>query len=656
MRWTRRRTTTVLAAVLSGTCLATASTSGAATGGPAPLPADLDPLSYVLPEHMTWDDYRPVPGYDWTDSSHQPARKIRAALVLGDFEDQPFVAQEKGLTKDPASFYADFLINKPTALNRGHTVNEYWLEDSFGTVGVEADGFGPYRLDGTLAEYGITSDMNAPDKDCPTGSTCDKDLDTDLLAASTADTAAAVGGGEDYEFRYLLHAGYDESGTWEEYGPMMFKDKESVPDGIDPQTGEELGNPDPSRPNWAKSRYARPDGAWTSFFSAKQPWAHATPGVFSTQGESDGPSTFSHELSHIFGVLDNYGNPFAANADRDYSGPWDMLSRGTFNGPGGPHTRYKVPSDAGGTMGSHHMLRTKVRLGFVPPSDVRYVTKPELLKGPVVTEVVQREQPLTAQQRLNGLKYGMNVVLGNDTGDTACARPGKARCDGGGYDNYTVEVVNRVGYDSFTPDAGVLIAKTKNADTLPFLWVVDSHPDDLGATDYVKPDGTEQKYRFGDYRQLSDALFKAGRKGTNPAGKGLATAEETSNSYEDTGNAVKFLVLDKRVDRAGVLSYRVAALSTTPSPLLSYGVTAVPAGGTAQEARFTVTNTGTGTDVVRLSPTSSGPAKVLNDLVELRAGESRVVTVHRTGCAPVGLVATSEGKTDVRAEAPKAGC
>lgn len=656
MHWTRRRTSTVVAVFVCGALVATAGASSATSARGGGLPADIDPLSYVLPEHMTWDDYKPLPGYDWSDPSYQPPRKIRAALVLGDFTDQEFVVKEKGLTDDPAQFYADFLINEPGELNRGHTVNEYWLEDSFGTVGVEADGFGPYRLDGTLPEYGLTSDMNNPSADCPSGQSCDKDLDTDLLTASAADTAGGAAGGRDYQFRYLLHAGYDESGTWEEFGPMLFANKEEVTDAVDARTGEELGNPDPTKPNWAKTRYARPDGAWTSFFSAKQPWAHAVPGVYSTQGESDGPSTFSHELSHIFGVLDNYGNPFAANADRDYSGPWDMLSRGTFNGPGGPHTRYTVPTQAGGTMGSHHMLRTKVRLGFVPPSDVRYVTKPELMAGPVVVDVVQREQPMTTQQRLNGAKYGINVVLGRDTGDTACARPGQARCDGGGYNNYTVEVVNRVGYDSFTPDSGVLIAKTKNADTLPFLWVVDSHPDDIGAVDYIKPDGQAQMYRFGDYRQLSDALFKAGRRGTHPAGKGLATAEETSNSYEDTGNAVKFLILDKLLDRAGILTYRVAALSTTPSPLLRYGAAVEPAGATKDTAQFRVTNTGSATDVLRLSVTATGPAKVLNDLVELAPGASKVVTVYRTGCAGVGLTVASEGDLSKTATAPAVGC
>jgi M6 family metalloprotease-like protein len=666
VRIVRLRVTAAAAAVVALTAMGAAPSAAGSTPASA-LPRDIDPVSHVLPEHMTWADYKPVPGYDWNNPSYQPPRKIRAALVLGDFEDQKFVVQEQGLTTDPADFYKKFLITEPSALNRQHTINEYWLEDSFGAIGVDADAFGPYTLPGKLHEYGITSDMNRPAEDCPTGDSCNKDLDEELIAASAADvtTGMATNGGRDYDFRYLLHAGYDESGTWEEFGPMLFEHKEDVTDAVDPRVDQSLGNPDPAKNNYAKTRYDRPDGPWTSFFSAKQPWAHATPGVYSTQGESDGASTFAHELSHIFGVLDNYGSPFKENADRDYSGPWDMLSRGTFNGPGGPHQRYSVPSNKAATMGAHHMLRTKVRLGFVQPTDVNYVTRERLNAGPVVTDILQREQPMSVTQRLNGLKYGINVVLGQDTGDTKCARPSKALCSGTeSYDNYTVEVVNRVGYDSFTPDAGVLIAKTKNADLLPFLWVVDAHPDDIGAVDYIKPDGTPQPYRFGDYRQLSDALFKAGRRGTHPelAAKGYARAGETTNTFEDTGNNLKFLTLEKRKDSAGVLTYRVAVLLAKPSPLVQYGVDVAGATSGAPNSKgvsqhtFTVRNTGSAADIIRVTPTlTGGSAKVLNDLVEVPAGQTRTVTVYATGAGcGLQLAATSEGNTTVTKTAPAA--
>ena len=673
MRGHRRLRTGLCVLAALSLLLLGAAPGGAQTAEPAPFPADIDPLSHVLPEHMTWEDYQPVPGYDWTDPSHQPPRKVRAALILGDFTDQPFVVEQQGLTDDPADFYKRFLVTEPSELNRGHTINEYWLEDSFGVVGVDADAFGPYTLDGKLHEYGLTSDMNNPSQDCPTGDDCGKDLDTDLIEASAADvtTGIATNGGRDYDFRFLLHAGYDESGTWEEFGPMLFANPEDVTDEVDPRVGQPLGNPDPEKSNASKTRYDRPDGPWTAFFSAKQPWAHATPGVYSTQGESDGASTFAHELSHIFGVLDNYGNPFAANAARDYSGPWDMLSRGTFNGPGGPHNRWHVPSNQGATMGAHHMLRTKLRLGFMQPTDVVTVPRQALDLGPQIETVVQREQPMTALQRVNGLKYGFNIALGQDNSDLKCARPGAALCSGTeNYDNYTVEVVNRVGYDSFTPDAGVLIARTKNADLSPFLWVIDSHPDDIGAIDYIKPDGEPQPYRFGDYRQLSDALFKAGTRGAHPdpelAAKGYAANDQTTNTFVDEGNNLKFLIVDKLADSAGVLRYRVAVMRATPSPLLTYGVAVAgvesgdAAPGTVRPLRVQVTNTGSATDVIRVAAESAGSElKIVNDLVEVGAGESRWVTVHQRvpeTCAPVTVTLTSEGDTTKTATTQPVDC
>ena len=53
-------------------------------------------------------------------------------------------------------------------------------------------------------------------------------------------------------------------------------------------------------------------------------------------------AVLAHELSHNLGLPDNYNNPFAVQQVRSYTGPWSMMSRGSFNGPGGPHTRWQV--------------------------------------------------------------------------------------------------------------------------------------------------------------------------------------------------------------------------------------------------------------------------------------------------------------------------
>lgn len=106
-----------------------------------------------------------------------------------------------------------------------------------------------------------------------------------------------------------------------------------------------------------------------------------------------------------------------------------------------------------------------------------------------------------------------------------------------------------MGADSFTPDSGVMLAKTKNADAAPFTWVIDSNPQDIGMTDYVLPDGTKVPITIGDYRQLSDALLHAG------------TNSGSEFEFVDTANRLHFYVLDLQRDSRGVLSYTVAVRS-----------------------------------------------------------------------------------------------
>ena len=122
-------------------------------------------------------------------------------------------------------------------------------------------------------------------------------------------------------------------------------------------------------------------------------------------------------------------------------------------------------------------------------------------------------------------------------------------CDGGGFNNYTVEVVDRMGADSFTPDSGVLISKTKDQDRAPFQWAIDANPQDIEMVDFYRPDGTKAMITMGDYRQLSDALFHAG------------TRSGSEYEFTDEANRLHFYVLDVRRDSTGVLSYTVAVKS-----------------------------------------------------------------------------------------------
>ncbi|MGH2755396.1 MAG: hypothetical protein ACRDLB_13335 [Actinomycetota bacterium] len=590
--------------------------SKAAKGFPAPL----DPRSWVLPEHMEWSDYEPIPEVDWKDPDYAAPKTLRAALILGDFQDQKFRVAETtkdptgqfGLgVKDPAKYWLDILFKdaSPSTPQRGHTVGEYWLENSYGLIDVDAEAFGPYTMEGNMFEYGATDFGDS--SDCPDESGCSGDFDTELLSASTADVVAAQQEHGQFDFRFLLHAGYDESGVWLNFGQALFETKEDVT--------RKFGSPEPDHRNWANTRYVD----WTSFFAAQNIWSHALPGLIATEGESDGGSVYAHELSHVLGVLDNYNNPYAEEPDRAYSGPWDMMSRGTFNGPGGPFERWTIPPTQGATMGSHHMLRNKIRLGFIPPSEVLHISREALLaSGPLRTRILQRESPPATGDP--GLYSGVRVVLGQDRSSCDASEP---KCDEGGYDFYDLEVVNRQGFDSFIPDHGVIIAKTKAADASPFIWVIDSHPKDLKKVDYVRADGKKFYYPVGDYRQLADSAFHVG----NDDGKG----RDERNHYIDEANGLAFFILNKEDDE-GKLIYDVA-VQALGAPSLATASVEKSKGDIKENAVteqvFEVTNTGPQAGVFFLDVATKGEVKtkLLNNLLYLGPNETQEVIVYARG-------------------------
>ncbi|WP_257581866.1 M6 family metalloprotease domain-containing protein [Streptomyces sp. TLI_146] len=607
---------------------------------------------------MTWAEYRSVPGTDWANPNRQPTqRKFKGALVLLDYSDEDFsVTKPAGAAKfgnplpsaagipraQVPKFYEDFL-NKPGTLNHGHTINEYWMEDSGGRFGVGLTAFGAYRMPGKSYQYGIEPGMN-PDA-CPVGATCGKDIRADGKRAWVADVGA--GKAAEFDFVFYLMAGVDESSAWQEFGQMKFASAQDVPAAWGPPS------PIASGLNAARTRYV----PWTSWQAAARIWPNAANGS-STQAESSGMATFAHELSHILGIGDNYNNPYGTPLSRSYTGIWGMLSRGTFNGPGGPHTRWQIPATAGGSMGAQHVLRDKLKLGMVDERNVLRLDRDALKNsGPVVARVTARSAP-PGEKGLTGV----NITMARDL-SPACDRATDPLCDGGGYDNYTVEVVDRMGMDSFTPDSGVLLSKTKNADRAPFAWVIDAHPEDINLVDFIRPDGTPQKITMGDYRQLSDALFHAG------ANSG------SSYEYVDQANRLHFYVLNVRRDTTGVLSYDIGIKSLdgvgpqTRAVALSKGsVTSAPAPGRA-ECTFSLTNTGQpdprnqphlSSDIYRLTATTSArgwSAWLPNRLAVAAAGTSVPVDVavtakpdaERTGA--VILTARSESDPTKTAQA-----
>ncbi|WFE30398.1 M6 family metalloprotease domain-containing protein [Solwaraspora sp. WMMD791] len=638
--------------------LSAAAAPGNPAGGGGPFEI-LDPQYWQNPDTMTWDDWVAVPGRDWSDPTVTGSvRNFDIALVTLDYPDQPFVVTQRPRStvfgnpqatasniprEQVAQFYTDFL-NTPNDLNKGHTLHEYWMQDSNGRYGVDLTGFGPYQLPAKSYQYGIDNGFNPGA--CPSGEQCARNIRTDGLGAWRAAVGDEVA--DSYELVFILSAGQDESSTWQEFGQMMFQTKEDVPDA--------WGPPDPNLPNWARTRYVE----WTSWKAASTIWPNAGGGS-STQAESSGMGVYAHELSHLLSIGDNYNNPYGTPLRRTYTGIWGMMSRGSFNGPGGPHTRWQIPPTNGGSMGSLHMVRDKIKIGLVGEEHILRLSREALASsGIVVADVTAR----AVDAGRNGLT-GINVAMDRDR-SPACSTSTDPLCDGGNFDNYTVEVVDRMGADSFTPDAGVLLSKTKNADSAPFIWVVDANPQDIDMVDFYRPDGTPQKITMGDYRQLSDALFHAG------------TGSGSEFEYVDEANRLHFYILDLRRDRTGVLSYTVAVRSldgdggpSTHGVALTRGTVTTPNSKPTNRGvtcSFTLTNTGNfsaggqqhpedvsaylDADVYRLSTRAAGigwRAELPNALATAEFGQSTTVKVSVAAAADavstgyIKLTATSVG-------------
>ncbi len=367
------------------------------------------------------------------------------------------------------------------------------------------------------------------------------------------------------------------------------------------------------------------------------------------QGENSG--TITHELGHYaFDIGDNNNNPYIRPYRRVGSGPWDMMDRGSFNGPGGPHMRWVVPAAMGAAMPAGLMLRNKMTNGFIAKNQVLTLSREDLaVSGPVLACVTAREV-----EPLPGTFAGIIVRLdGAEPHDrTPADDPATNPLSSGipNYDFYSVEVVQRIGYDSFCPDNGVLLARNKDKESRNggpngfncFNWVIDAHPEDINKVDYNKPDGERIMRTIADYRQLNDALFHAGLN------------SGSQFEWEDKPNRLHFYVIDIQQNDDGIISYKIGVRSLDGSgqqkrDFIIKPPTIKKIRGNAGYVFFTVTNTGEpsatdpslhyqntsrwlNSEIYRLSvkvEDNGWSAQLINGLISLEPGETAEVPVYQ---------------------------
>lgn len=613
----------------------------------------IDPQLVQDQDVMTWADYHPIPGKNWADTSLIPQRKFRMALVAIDFEDQPFVItlpKNSDLFGNPQihpvkreevpGFYSDFWL-KPSPVNHGQTINGYWMEQSRGKFGITAlDAFGPYRMPKKLWEYGL-NEYNQ-NNSTPSGTRARSRMEPHVDSLWKADVGDIK---SQYDAILRIYAGYDETGVWQEFGEMKFLSKDDIP--------AAWGNPDTTKPRWVPTRYV----SWTSWKAGQMQWGLSS----IRQGENSG--TITHELGHYaFRIGDNNNNPYVLPYRRAGSGPWDMMDRGSFNGPGGPHTRWVVPATMGASMPAGLMLRNRLLNGFITEEQILTLSREELSEsGPVVATVMAR-----SVDPLPGTFAGIIVRLdGAEPHDrTTADDPSKNPLSPGipNYDYYSMEVVQRIGYDSFCPDNGVLLAKNKDKESRNggpnefncFSWVIDAHPEDINMVDYIRPDGREIMRTVADYRQLNDALFHAG------------TNSGSLNEWVDEYNRLHFYVIDLKKNDQGILSYKLGVRSLDSS-LPVEGELSLKARltkGSSDSIYFNVKNirrmqAGKNhlQDILRLSVSagdSGWSVHLLNNFISLVPGESQEIPVlltHENGAAgktKITLTVQSESNPDVK--------
>ncbi|MCL1874547.1 MAG: immune inhibitor A, partial [Clostridiales bacterium] len=230
------------------------------------MPPPIDPQSWKLQEDMTWSELKPNPVIDWMKELNPVGLvnpkaagnkdPIRGALLLVDYWDRPFITTQpvntdllgfylydqygkytNEVTKNPiihidaadyTQWIADYL-NKNQEINHYRSIDEYWREASYGKWQIELDSYGPYTLSGFEWEFSLNytnwPDYPATFRRGATGRSGARSIVNESVALAYKNDIYLG----DYDFFFILHAGYDESNVWYEFGMMQWPTFQDIP-------------------------------------------------------------------------------------------------------------------------------------------------------------------------------------------------------------------------------------------------------------------------------------------------------------------------------------------------------------------------------------------------------------------------------------------
>ena len=303
---------------------------------------------------MTWADYRPIPGTTWADPARVPGQRGAARR-----------AGRRRLPRPAVRHHAAEAVGSCSAIRRStrfaragraavlrrllgqarhrsttatRSTSTGWSSPTAGSAST-FDAFGPYRMPQQalrVRPQRIGGQAGA----CPAGSTCNGPLEPDADALWTAAAGADIS-------RSTTSSCASTPATTRLGVAGVRRDE--VPD----QGGH------PGRVGQAGHDHARL-GADALRAVDLVAGRRAAVGSSRQCGRGRAPGTITHEIAHTaFRIGDNNNNPYATPYHRVGSGPWDVMDRGSFNGPGGPHRRWVVPATRARSMPAGSMLRNR---------------------------------------------------------------------------------------------------------------------------------------------------------------------------------------------------------------------------------------------------------------------------------------------------------